>query len=86
MIRTIQIRRHFFQWLKLWLKAEKVRSEKSSLPEKCLNWAKDEKEIHHETGEEIAKSGIDFLIGVRGLAKEMIERREGKRFERNKVF
>ena len=33
----------------------------------------DEKEIHRETGEKIAASGIDMLIGVRELAKDMIE-------------
>ena len=29
--------------------------------------------IHHETGERIANKGVDMLIGVRGLASEMIE-------------
>ena len=29
--------------------------------------------IHHETGERIANKGVDMLIGVRGLAREMIE-------------
>ena len=33
----------------------------------------DEKGIHRETGEKIAASGVDVLIGVRGLAKEMVE-------------
>jgi UDP-N-acetylmuramoyl-tripeptide--D-alanyl-D-alanine ligase len=33
----------------------------------------DEKVIHHKTGEKIAASGIDKLIGVRGLAKEIVE-------------
>lgn len=32
-----------------------------------------EKEIHRETGEKLARTGIDFLIGVRGLAREMVE-------------
>jgi len=32
-----------------------------------------EKEIHCETGKQLAASDIDFLIGVRGLAKEMTE-------------
>ncbi len=31
----------------------------------------DESEIHRETGEAIARSGVDLLIGVRGLANEM---------------
>jgi len=29
--------------------------------------------IHRETGEWLAKSGIDMLVGVRGLAKEMVD-------------
>ncbi len=33
----------------------------------------DEKEIHRETGEKIAASGIDMLIGVRGLARDLVE-------------
>jgi UDP-N-acetylmuramoyl-tripeptide--D-alanyl-D-alanine ligase len=32
-----------------------------------------EKEIHRETGEKLARTGIDFFIGVRGLAQEMVE-------------
>ncbi|HXG86441.1 MAG TPA: UDP-N-acetylmuramoyl-tripeptide--D-alanyl-D-alanine ligase [Pyrinomonadaceae bacterium] len=32
-----------------------------------------QKEIHRETGEKLAASGIDFLIGVRGLAREMVD-------------
>ncbi len=38
-----------------------------------LELGKSEREIHRETGKELAKSGIDFLIGVRGLAREMTE-------------
>lgn len=30
-------------------------------------------EIHKKTGREIAKSGMDMLIGVRGLGKELVE-------------
>jgi len=29
--------------------------------------------IHHETGARIANKGVDMLLGVRGLASEMIE-------------
>jgi UDP-N-acetylmuramoyl-tripeptide--D-alanyl-D-alanine ligase len=32
-----------------------------------------EKAIHAETGEQLAASDIDFLIGVRGLAKDLVE-------------
>ena len=30
-------------------------------------------EIHHETGRKIAASGVNMLIGVRGLGKELVE-------------
>ena len=32
-----------------------------------------EVEIHRNTGEEIAESGVDMLIGVRGLSREMVD-------------
>ena len=38
-----------------------------------LELGENEAQIHHETGDKIAKAGIDLLIGVRGLAKEMVE-------------
>ncbi|MFL6468785.1 MAG: UDP-N-acetylmuramoyl-tripeptide--D-alanyl-D-alanine ligase [Pyrinomonadaceae bacterium] len=38
-----------------------------------LELGSDEKAIHKETGEAIANSGVDLLIGVRGLASEMVE-------------
>ena len=38
-----------------------------------LELGKDEAEIHRETGKQIAESGIDLLIGVRGLAREMVD-------------
>jgi UDP-N-acetylmuramoyl-tripeptide--D-alanyl-D-alanine ligase len=38
-----------------------------------LELGESEKEIHAETGKQLAASGIDFLIGVRGLAREMTE-------------
>ena len=31
-----------------------------------------EAEIHRDTGQQIAKSGVDMLLGVRGLAREMV--------------
>jgi len=34
-------------------------------------------QIHHETGIKIAESGVDVLIGVRGLASEMVRGAEG---------
>ncbi|MDQ3131844.1 MAG: UDP-N-acetylmuramoyl-tripeptide--D-alanyl-D-alanine ligase [Acidobacteriota bacterium] len=38
-----------------------------------LELGSQESEIHRETGEKLAQSGIDVLIGVRGLAREMVE-------------
>ena len=38
-----------------------------------LELGADEKAIHRETGKEIVEMGIDVLIGVRGLARELIE-------------
>jgi len=38
-----------------------------------LELGKDEKEIHVKTGAKLASSGIDFLIGIRGLAKDLVE-------------
>lgn len=38
-----------------------------------LELGAEETEIHRETGEVLAKSGVDFLIGVRGLAGEMVK-------------
>ena len=38
-----------------------------------LELGTDEKNIHRETGAELARSGIDFLVGVRGLAEDMVK-------------
>ena len=38
-----------------------------------LELGANEKEIHRETGAKIAASGVDMLIGVRGLAKELVD-------------
>ena len=38
-----------------------------------LELGRDEADIHRQTGRDLAASGIDRLIGVRGLAKEMID-------------
>jgi UDP-N-acetylmuramoyl-tripeptide--D-alanyl-D-alanine ligase len=42
-----------------------------------LGLGENERKIHQEAGEKLAKSGIDFLIGVRGLAKDLIEGANG---------
>lgn len=38
-----------------------------------LELGADEREVHKQVGAEIASSGVDKLIGVRGLANEMVE-------------
>ncbi len=45
-----------------------------------------EREIHRKTGEQLAKSGIDFLIGVRGLAREMAESAKNSGLKETKFF
>ena len=42
-----------------------------------LELGQDEIDAHRRTGVEIAKTGVDRLIGVRGLAKEMVESAKG---------
>ena len=51
-----------------------------------LELGANEKEIHRETGENLAKSGIDFLIGVRGLAAEMTESAKNAGLNKTKFF
>jgi UDP-N-acetylmuramoyl-tripeptide--D-alanyl-D-alanine ligase len=38
-----------------------------------LELGDDEIGIHRTIGEKIAETGVDYLIGVRGLAREMVE-------------
>ncbi len=38
-----------------------------------LELGENEREIHQTTGKQLAASGIDFLIGVRGLARDLTE-------------
>ncbi len=51
-----------------------------------LELGEHEKEIHREVGEKIATSGIDFLIGVRGLAKDLIESANTNGLSETKFF
>jgi UDP-N-acetylmuramoyl-tripeptide--D-alanyl-D-alanine ligase len=48
-------------------------TRKIVLAGEMLELGRDEARIHHETGAKLAKSGIDALYGVRGLAKQMVE-------------
>ena len=45
-----------------------------------------EKEIHGETGEKLAKTGIDFLIGVRGLAQDLVETAKNAGLKESEFF
>jgi len=38
-----------------------------------LELGENERKIHSEKGEKLARSGIDFLIGVRGLARDLVK-------------
>jgi len=51
-----------------------------------LELGETEKEVHCETGRQLAASGIDFLIGVRGLAKELTESAKENGLSETKFF
>lgn len=51
----------------------KSENRKIVVAGEMLELGTDEKKIHRETGKDLAESGIDVLIGVRGLAEGMIE-------------
>jgi len=48
-------------------------SRKIVVAGEMLELGENEKAIHRETGEKLGRSGIDKLIGVRGLATELVE-------------
>ncbi len=45
-----------------------------------------EKEIHRETGAKLAASGIDYLIGVRGLAKDLVKSAKESGLQETRFF
>ena len=51
----------------------KTAKRKIIVAGEMLELGEDERAIHTETGRKLAASGIDFLIGVRGLAKDLVE-------------
>jgi len=51
----------------------KTAARKIVVAGEMLELGEDEQTIHAETGKQLAASGIDFLIGVRGLAKNLVE-------------
>lgn len=50
----------------------KTAARKIVVAGEMLELGESEKAIHRETGAKIAASGIDFLIGVRGLAEDLV--------------
>lgn len=48
-------------------------SRKIVVAGEMLELGENESEVHRQTGAEIATTGVDILIGVRGLAKEMVD-------------
>jgi UDP-N-acetylmuramoyl-tripeptide--D-alanyl-D-alanine ligase len=48
-------------------------SRKIVIAGEMLELGRNEKNIHRETGEKLAASGIDMLIGVRGLARDLVD-------------
>ncbi|MCY7348675.1 MAG: UDP-N-acetylmuramoyl-tripeptide--D-alanyl-D-alanine ligase [Pyrinomonadaceae bacterium] len=51
-----------------------------------LELGADERKIHAETGAKLAASGIDFLIGVRGLANEMTKSASANNLKESRFF
>ena len=51
-----------------------------------LELGENEREIHRQTGIELAASGIDFLIGVRGLAQAMTESANANNLSQTRFF
>ncbi len=51
-----------------------------------LELGSEEKEIHCETGRKLAGSGIDYLIGVRGLAKDLVDSAKDSGMENASFF
>jgi UDP-N-acetylmuramoyl-tripeptide--D-alanyl-D-alanine ligase len=51
-----------------------------------LELGENEKEIHVETGAKLASSGIDFLIGIRGLAKDLVEGAKANNLRETEFF
>ncbi len=62
-----------FSMVKTLVDGGKTSNRKIVVAGEMLELGESEKEIHHQTGKDLAESGIDFLIGVRGLAREMTE-------------
>lgn len=65
----------------------KSENRKILVAGEMLELGSDEKLIHRETGKILAEqSGIDFLIGVRGLAKDLVESAKENGLENARFF
>jgi len=64
----------------------KAAKRKFVVAGEMLELGETEKEIHRETGRQLAASGIDFLIGVRGLAKELTQSAKENGLSETKFF
>ena len=51
-----------------------------------LELGETEREIHAETGKQLAASGIDYLVGIRGLAKDLVESAGANNLRETKFF
>lgn len=72
--------------VKTLLDGGKNAARKIVVAGEMLELGAEEKAIHAATGAGLAKSGIDILIGVRGLAKEMVEAAKAKGLEKSLFF
>lgn len=64
----------------------KAAKRKIVVAGEMLELGENEREIHRQTGEQLATSGVDFLIGVRGLAKEMTDGAKSFGLKETKFF
>ncbi len=62
-----------FSVVQTLIESGKSSGRKIVVAGEMLELGSDEMEIHRNTGKSLGESGIDVLIGVRGLAKDMVE-------------
>jgi UDP-N-acetylmuramoyl-tripeptide--D-alanyl-D-alanine ligase len=62
-----------FSMVKMLADGGKNAGRKIVVAGEMLELGKSEREIHRASGRDLAETGIDLLIGVRGLAREMTE-------------
>lgn len=72
--------------VKTLLDGGKNAARKIVVAGEMLELGAEEKEIHRATGEILGTSGIDVLIGVRGLAGEMVEAAKDKGLKTSLLF